>query len=155
MTDPDHVAAFARRLRDGETLAGSDLPFASAFVDDALGLVVDEVALDRVTGHLDADERHHQPFGLVHGGVWCAVVETLASIGATLQVADRGVAVGVHNATDMLRAHRHGRVHAVAVPVHRGRQQQLWQVDVRDESERALARGMLRLQNLDRSASRD
>ncbi|MEX0953160.1 MAG: PaaI family thioesterase [Nitriliruptoraceae bacterium] len=152
MTDVD-LTAFTRRLRDGETLAGSDLPFSSRFVDEALGLVIDEVRLDRVTGHLDADARHHQPFGLVHGGVWCAVVETLASIGGALQVADRGMAVGVHNATDLLRAHRHGRADAVAVPVQRGRQQQLWQVDIRDTGDHLLARGTLRLQNLDRPMS--
>jgi len=58
-------------------------------------------------------------------------------------------AVGVSNATDFYRSHRTGKIRATATPIHRGRTQQVWQVDVtRDEDEALLARGQVRLQNL-------
>lgn len=142
------------RLRAGETLALDDLePFASdadVFGSKTLGLVWDGLALDRVTAHLDCDERHHQPYGIVHGGVWCAVVESVASLGAALRaVAAGGVVVGVSNSTDFLRPHRTGRVDAVAEPIHVGRTQQLWQVVLtRAADGKVVARGQVRLQQL-------
>lgn len=150
--DATTLAELGARLRRGGTLEGQDL---RAFEDDGfggrvIGLVLDRVALDRVEAHLDADARHHQPHGLVHGGVWCAVVETLASIGGSLHAAaDGGRVVGVNNSTDFLRAHRTGRVEAVAAPIHVGRSQQLWEVSIsRPDDARAVARGQVRLQNL-------
>lgn len=146
---PDLVA----RLADGGVLRGEDLAGFNRpqFATDALGLSIDEVSLEHVAGHLDCDERHHQPFGIVHGGVWCGVVESLASIGATMQVAASGrVVVGVANSTDFLRAHRVGRVDAEARPVHVGRTQQLWQVTLtRADDGKVVARGQVRLQNVE------
>ena len=64
---------------------------------------------------------------------------------------DRGQrAVGVANATDFLRPHRSGRLEVVAVPVHQGRTQQLWQVDIRRPGDdKLVARGQVRLQNVE------
>jgi uncharacterized protein (TIGR00369 family) len=90
----------------------------------------------------------HQPAGIQHGGVYCAVVESLASVGAGVWYGDRGIVVGVNNNTDFLRAVRDGRLSGVAVPLHRGTLQQLWQVVVTDEQDRVVARGQVRLQNL-------
>ena len=153
MADSPVRQGMLERLATGEVLQGDDLAGfnASQFATDALGLFVDEVSLERVRGHLECDERHHQPFGIVHGGVWCAVVESLASIGATMQVAASGkVVVGVANSTDFLRAHRVGRVDAEARPVHVGRTQQLWQVVLtRAEDGKVVSRGQVRLQNVD------
>ncbi len=89
-----------------------------------------------------------QPYGILHGGVHCSVVETLASTGAALWLAERGQVVGVSNTTDFLRAAREGVLTAVATPVHRGRLQQLWQVLITDADDRLLARGQVRLQNI-------
>jgi len=87
----------------------------------------DERTPTRVSGSIAADERHHQPWGLVHGGLYTAAIETFATIGAFEAIKDRGQeAVGVANATDFLRPHRNGRLAVVAVPVHQGRTQQLW-----------------------------
>lgn len=121
----------------------------SAFVEH-LGIAFDDVERGRVRAHLIADERHHQPYGIVHGGVYAAVVETLASIAAALEVWDDGqVVVGVSNQTDFLRAHRDGRLDAVAEAVHVGRSQQLWQVSItRANDGKTVARGQVRLQNL-------
>ena len=89
----------------------------------------------------------HQPYGIVHGGVHAAIIETLASLGAAAWF-EQGQVVGVSNQTDFLRAVREGRLQAVATPIHRGRLQQLWQVEIRDGTERLVARGQVRLQNL-------
>jgi uncharacterized protein (TIGR00369 family) len=60
--------------------------------------------------------------------------------------------VGVSNHTDFLRAVREGVVTARSTPIHRGRTQQLWLVEVHDEADRLVARGQVRLQNLESAA---
>lgn len=119
--------------------------------DDLLGLTVEEAGPARVVASLEAGPQHHQPFGLVHGGVYCTLVETLASIGANAWSMEQGhgPAVGVANSTDMLKSHRAGLLRAEAHPIHQGRSQQLWQVEIkRAEDGHLVARGQLRVQNL-------
>ncbi|HEU4735801.1 MAG TPA: PaaI family thioesterase [Solirubrobacterales bacterium] len=116
-----------------------------------LDVQFDECAPTRVSGSIAADERHHQPWGIVHGGLYTTAIETFATVGAHDTVKDRGQrAVGVANATDFLRPHRSGRLEVVAVPVHQGRSQQLWQVDIRrPDDDKLVARGQVRLQNVE------
>lgn len=118
---------------------------------EAAGLVLDEVTPGRVTGHIDLDAAHHQPFGIVHGGVYAAAVETLGSIAASQYAAERGlVVVGVNNNTHFLASMSEGRVDVVATPVVQGRTQQLWNVDIiRSGDGRLVATGQLRLQNVE------
>lgn len=118
---------------------------------DLLGLDIVEASGDRVVIAWKVRPELLQPYGIVHGGVHCSVVETAASVAAGLWLGERGKVVGVSNQTDFLRAAREGELRAVATPVHRGRLQQLWQVEISDEQERAVARGQVRLQNLDNS----
>ena len=116
-----------------------------------LGLVFDEVSGDRVTAHLELAPHHMQPYGILHGGVYCSIVETLASVGAAQWALEQGMVgvVGVHNATDFLRSARDGIIAAEGTPLHRGRTQQLWVVEITVAgSDRNLARGQVRLQNL-------
>jgi uncharacterized protein (TIGR00369 family) len=112
----------------------------------------EEVGPTRVSGSVAADERHHQPWGLVHGGLYTTAIETFATTGAYQAVKDRGQqAVGVTNITDFLRPHRTGRLQVLAVPIQQGRTQQLWQVEIRrPEDDKLIARGQVRLQNVDR-----
>lgn len=123
------------------------LPPISGF-GQTLGLAYDAVGPDEVVLRLPVAPHLHQPYGIVHGGVWCSLVETAASIGAALWFGDRGQVVGVSNHTDFLRAIREGEVTARATPIHRGRTQQLWLVEVRGEDDKLVARGQVRLQNL-------
>lgn len=111
----------------------------------------DELNATRVTGSIAADARHHQPWGLVHGGLYTAAIETFATMGAYEAVKDHGQqAVGVANSTDFLRPHRTGRLDVDATAIHQGRTQQLWQVEIRRPDDRKLvARGQVRLQNVD------
>jgi uncharacterized protein (TIGR00369 family) len=115
-----------------------------------LGIQFDERTPTRVTGSVAADERHHQPWGQVHGGLYATVVESFATTGAFEAVRDRGErAVGVANSTDFLRPHSSGRLEVVAIPVHQGRTQQLWQVELRRPDDgKLVARGQVRLQNI-------
>ena len=115
-----------------------------------LEIQFDEITPTRVSGSLAADERHHQPWGVVHGGLFTTAIETFATTGAYEAVKDHGQqAVGVANVTDFLRPHRTGRLHVVAVPIQQGRTQQLWQVEIRrPEDDKLVARGQVRLQNI-------
>jgi uncharacterized protein (TIGR00369 family) len=113
-----------------------------------LGIEMTEVTGDRVVAHWEAAPKHHQPYGIVHGGVHCSVVETLASVGAAMWLGDRGKVVGVNNNTDFYRGVSDGRMSSTATPVHRGRSQQVWLVETLDEQGRKVARGQVRLQNL-------
>jgi uncharacterized protein (TIGR00369 family) len=117
-------------------------------LDAALGFAVDEAGPDRVVMSWDVGHQHRQPHGIVHGGVYCAVVEGAASRGAALWLGDRGRIVGVVNNTNFLRPVSSGHLVATATPVHRGRRQQLWQVAIVDEQDKLVARGEVRLQNL-------
>jgi uncharacterized protein (TIGR00369 family) len=116
--------------------------------DKVLGLELLEADGDRVTGRLSVQPHLHQPYGIVHGGVYCSVVETTASVAGALWFGDRGNVVGVSNHTDFLRAVREGVLDVEALPVHRGRTQQLWQVTVKDEQGRLVAQGQVRLANI-------
>ena len=113
-----------------------------------LGLEIKAADGDEVVGTWTAEPRMHQPYGIVHGGIHCSIVETLASIGAGLWLADRGTVVGVTNSTDFFKAVSEGRLTSVARPLHRGRSQQVWIVETEDENGRLVARGQVRLQNL-------
>jgi 1,4-dihydroxy-2-naphthoyl-CoA hydrolase len=117
-------------------------------LNEALGFALDEAGPDRVVMSWTVGPQHLQPYGIVHGGVYCSVIEASASIGAALWFGDRGKVVGAANHTNFLRAAREGRLVATATPIHRGRSQQLWQVEVHDEDDRLVARGEVRLQNL-------
>jgi len=147
----ESFASLLERLEAGETVDASGLTLFEhdRFVGDLVGLRWETLSLERVTAHLDVDDRHHQPLGIVHGGVWCSVVETVGSIGAAMHAARRDqIAVGVHNSTDFLRPHREGRVEIEGRPVHLGRSQQLWQVVITRPDGKTIARGQLRAQTL-------
>jgi 1,4-dihydroxy-2-naphthoyl-CoA hydrolase len=115
---------------------------------DYLGLRLTVATGEEVTATWTARPELHQPYGIVHGGVYCGVVETLASIGGALWYGERGNVVGVNNNTDFYRAMSEGQLTSTATPLHRGRSSQVWVVTTEDEEGRLVARGQVRLQNL-------
>ena len=130
-------------------------PLPEAPFDKELGLAFTEISPDRTRAHLDLVPKLLQPMGIVHGGVYCAMVESLASVAAYTWLAANsgaGSVVGVNNNTDFLRAISSGMVYGTATPLHRGRRQQLWQVAIVDANDRPVARGQVRLQNLEAEA---
>jgi uncharacterized protein (TIGR00369 family) len=121
---------------------------AGAFLR-AAGLEMTEVSGTRVVGHIELGADQHTPWGVVHGGVYTTAIESAASVGASAAVADSGrFAVGVHNATDFLRASTSGRVEVVAEPVQQSSVQQLWDVRITNAEGKLVARGSVRLQNV-------
>lgn len=116
-----------------------------------LGLTLLEAGPAAVRARADATPAHHQEMGLVHGGWYAAVVETVGSVGAYRHVVGDGkVVVGVSNHTEFFRSHREGPLDVEALPVHQGRTQQVWEVRITRPDGALVARGQLRLQHVDR-----
>ena len=120
---------------------------ASPF-DELLGYAITEIGPERVTGVLPVTPKLHQPFGIVHGGVYTTLVETTASYGAVAALGG-GRAVGVSNHTDFLKAVREGELRTEGTRLQLGRTMQLWQVNITDDRDRLVAHGRVRLMNLD------
>jgi uncharacterized protein (TIGR00369 family) len=120
--------------------------------DSAVGIRVEELTPTRVVAYVDIDERHQQGYGIVHGGVWASVVESVGSHGAAMaahEITGQMAVVGIANSTDFLRPHRTGRVRATGTPIQTGRTQQIWLVEIeREDDGKMVARGQLRVQNL-------
>ncbi len=123
----------------------SDLgPYANA-----LGLTVTAASSDEVQATWQVTEALLQPYGLLHGGAHCAVVETLASVAASIWLGPEGRVVGTTNSTDFYRATGTGeQLTSTARPLHRGRTRQVWRVETYDDSHRLVAAGQVALQNL-------
>jgi 1,4-dihydroxy-2-naphthoyl-CoA hydrolase len=123
---------------------------------DALDMRIVEASAERVVIEWTVQSKHHQPMGIVHGGVYCSAIETACSVGASLSATERDpkmVAVGLENHTSFIRATRSGVLRATALPITRGRTTQVWQADVRDEQDRVLATGRVRLLCVARDAA--
>jgi uncharacterized protein (TIGR00369 family) len=120
-------------------------PFPLAMTDgfDGLyGLVIDTADLEagEVRAHVDVDDRHKQPAGLVHGGLFASIAESIASTGTWYAVQRDGKsAQGLSNQTSFLRPILGGTVHAVARARHRGRTTWVWEVEITDDQERLCA----------------
>ena len=117
-----------------------------------LGLVLTEIQAEHARAWAEVGPAHHQDAGIVHGGWYAAAVETVASFGAHTAAAPRGMTVvGVANTTEFFRPIRQGRLDVNARAVHQGRTQQVWEVHITRSGDRQLvARGQLRLQNINR-----
>jgi len=116
------------------------VPLKSAF-DATIGLVVHESdEIDRCSGHLPVRPQVCQPLGMIHGGVYAAIAETLASTGTARGVfASGGAALGMANNTSFLRPITDGSVHGTAVAIHRGRTSWVWDVEMSDDQDRLCA----------------
>jgi 1,4-dihydroxy-2-naphthoyl-CoA hydrolase len=108
--------------------------------DRHYGLEMLSVSDEEVVGRVVTEPHHLQPFGLVHGGVFASIAESLASIGTFYGVRDDGMAaMGLSNQTSFLRPMFGGTIHAVARRRHRGRSTWVWEVDVTDDDGRLCA----------------
>jgi 1,4-dihydroxy-2-naphthoyl-CoA hydrolase len=138
----------SRMTAHGEDSSGAAADEMTSPFIRHLGVELTEVSGEVVAARWTAGEHLHQPFGILHGGAHCSVVETLASVAAAVWLGDKGKVVGVNNNTDFFRAIAEGELVSRATPLHRGRSQQLWVVETRDADDRLVARGQVRLQNL-------
>ncbi len=119
----------------------------------AMGLRFVRVTADEVVAEWTVGPQHLQPYGLVHGGVYSGVVETVASVGAAVYGLAHGLSVvGLDNHTSFLRGVREGTLRVTARPLSRGRRTQVWEADVTDASGRVAASGRVRLLCLEAGA---
>ncbi len=123
-------------------------------LDGLLGVEHVEANADKVVVQFTIGEQHLQPFGIPHGGIYCAVHESTASSAAYMWITSQGedkVVVGTNNVCDFLRQAKVGdTITVTTTPIHRGRSQQLWRVESTDEDGRLVAQGQVRLANIDR-----
>lgn len=105
--------------------------------DQLYGLEMLELTDDRVRAEVKVRDELKQAFGLVHGGVYAAIAESVASFGTAAVVMREGkLAVGLSNQTSFLRPITQGTIHAVAVAKHRGRTTWVWEVEMSDDQGR-------------------
>ena len=120
-----------------------------AGLDAVLGVERAELSPDRVVSVWTIGPDHLQLFGVPHGGAYCAVHESTASVGGVAWLDGEGIAVGTNTSTDFLRQAKLGdTITTTAVPIHRGRTQQLWRVESVDQEGRLIAQGQVRLANV-------
>lgn len=99
-----------------------------------------------VVAELPVSAKHYQPMGIVHGGVYCSMVETVCSVGAHLSASKNGrTVVGVDNQTSFIKATREGVLRVVAKPIATGRRTQLWEAHIHDQRGQLIATGRVRL----------
>jgi 1,4-dihydroxy-2-naphthoyl-CoA hydrolase len=105
--------------------------------DGHYGLEVTEVSDERMRGAVKVRDELKQMAGLVHGGVYASIAESLASIGTGLAVsADGKTVMGLSNQTSFLRPITQGTIHALARRKHRGRSTWVWEVEITDDEGR-------------------
>jgi len=120
---------------DKETL----LAGAAGF-DALLGLELLDCTDERVTARLPVRDELRQVYGLVHGGVFASIAETLASVGTAVAVVPEGnAAMGLSNQTSFTRPVTSGVIHATALRRHRGRTTWIWDVEISDDDGRLCA----------------
>jgi 1,4-dihydroxy-2-naphthoyl-CoA hydrolase len=122
-------------------LMSIELPFRlGEGFDNLYGLEVTHISDELLRGRVEVTEAIKQPAGLVHGGVYAAIAESLASTGTALKVIPEGkMAVGLSNLTSFLRPITQGSVNAEARARHRGRTTWVWEVEVTDDQDRVCA----------------
>ena len=110
-------------------------PFAALY-----GLEVVSASEEQVVGQVAVREQVRQPAGLVHGGVYASLAESLATLATGAAVRGSGrIAVGHSSQTSFLRPITEGTVHATGRPRHRGRSTWVWEFDISDDDGRLCA----------------
>ena len=144
---PEASAPTADVNRDDPGLPPPVVPYEetfAAFLDIDLAFGDDTDGSDAggplVTGRIEVGHKHMQPYGIVHGGVYASIAESLASVGTLKFVAADGmVAMGLSNNTSFLRPVSAGTLTAEGDALHRGRTTWLWDVAFRDDAGRLCA----------------
>jgi uncharacterized protein (TIGR00369 family) len=113
---------------------------APGTLDDVLGFELLESSRDGCRARFAVEKRVQQPLGLVHGGTYAALAESMVSATTHLAVmGDGDFAVGQSNNTSFFRPATEGHVHAEGTPIHRGRTSWVWDVRFTDDAGRLCA----------------
>ncbi|MCG6879248.1 MAG: PaaI family thioesterase [Deltaproteobacteria bacterium] len=118
-----------------------------------LGLRFTSATPDEFIAELIIKDSHLQPYGLVHGGVYAGMIETICSTGSALMVWGEGKnVVGLENTTSFLRAVRSGRLRCAARPLLLGKRSHVWEAGIHDDQNRLVATGRVRMMVLEPGA---
>ena len=121
-------------------MASQPVPPMEGTFDGLIGLVFDEASRDEVRAHVPVRDELKQPMGLVHGGVFASIAESITSLATALAVIPEGrIAQGLSNQTSFLRPITEGTIHAEARRRHRGRTTWVWDVELKDDDGRLCA----------------
>jgi 1,4-dihydroxy-2-naphthoyl-CoA hydrolase len=158
---PDQPDASAQRSTGPLDLTASpDGDYSAAFNarldgwNSAMGIRFVRVTAEEVRAELEIDRRHRQAYGIVHGGVYSGLIETVSSVAAALWARRNNQSVvGLENHTSFLHAVREGKLSATARPQMRGRRTQVWEAAVIDGTGRTVAQGQVRLISLEAGAA--
>lgn len=108
-------------------------------LDGVLGFEFLETGEEEARARFTVGDQHRQPMGIVHGGAYAALAESLCSLSTHLAVSPDSIAVGQSNLTTFMRPVRDGAIDAVARRKHRGRTTWVWEVDFTDDAGRLCA----------------
>jgi len=121
-------------------LSKAEIPLQVTGFDALYGLEVLSLGDEEATGRVEVRDDIKQPAGLVHGGVFASIAESLTSIATWKAVSENGMsAQGLSNQTSFLRPIVGGTIHATARRRHRGRTTWVWEVDITDDEGRLCA----------------
>jgi uncharacterized protein (TIGR00369 family) len=112
-------------------------PWPEGTLDAVLGFETVELGDELARARAKVGDQHKQPFGLVHGGVYAAMAESMSSVGTAVGVG--GPSAGMSNFTNFLKPVTEGTIHAVARPRHRGRTTWVWDTEFTDDAGRVCA----------------
>ncbi|HEY2719348.1 MAG TPA: PaaI family thioesterase [Solirubrobacteraceae bacterium] len=108
--------------------------------DRLYGLELLSYGDEEVTAQVEVRDELKQPAGLVHGGVYASIAESMTSLATALAVMGQGdTAMGLSNNTSFLRPVTQGTEHAQATRLHKGRTTWVWDVRFTDDAGRTCA----------------
>ena len=123
-----------------DTASAEQINAAMRGFDRLYGLELLSFSDSEVRARVQVREELKQPAGLVHGGVYASIAESIASLATALAVRENGeMAMGQSNSTSFLRPITSGVVHALATRLHRGRTSWVWDVRFSDDADRTCA----------------
>lgn len=118
---------------------------------EQLGIEFTEIGSDYLCGKMPVDHRTKQPIGMLHGGASVALAETLGSLAAHMLIdAQKQYCVGLDINANHIRSVREGYVFGKAMPLHAGRQTQVWEIKITNEAGQLVCISRLTMAVLDR-----
>lgn len=108
--------------------------------DEHIGTEWVETGPEQARARIAVQDHHKQLYGLVHGGLFATLAESVCSEATARVVTQDGmVCMGQSNSTTFLRPISEGHVNALAQRRHAGRTTWVWDVEISDDEERLCA----------------